>query len=90
VPAVGSRGLANRLGEQADDVATLEPHMRHACHTIYPPTSTCRMGADAALVMPSVPRENTNAPAIAVGERAADLIRGRAELASGVTVGTEA
>jgi choline dehydrogenase len=32
-----------------------------------------------ASVMPAVPRGNTNAPTIAVAERAADLLRGRVD-----------
>jgi choline dehydrogenase len=69
---------------------------RHA-QTLYHPVGTCAIGSvvDSELrvngvealrvvdasVMPTVPRGNTNAPTIAVAERAADLIRGRTPLA---------
>jgi choline dehydrogenase len=70
--------------------------VRAGTETLYHPVGTCAIGtvvdpelrvrgvaglrvADAS-VMPTVPRGNTNAPVIAVAERAADLLRGRAPL----------
>ncbi|QFG24267.1 GMC family oxidoreductase [Actinomadura sp. WMMB 499] len=83
-------------GEQASDDAAIVEFVRRECATLFHPTSTCAMGAvvDAELrvhgvdglrvvdasVMPSVPRGNTNAPTIAIAERASDLIRGKAPL----------
>ncbi len=66
--------------------------MERRAHTIYHPTGTCSIGhvvdpnlrvygfeglrvIDAS-VMPTVPRGNTNAPTIMVGEKGADLLRG--------------
>jgi choline dehydrogenase len=67
--------------------------VREATETLYHPVGTCAIGpvldpelrvhgiaglrvADAG-AMPTVPRGNTNAPTIALAERAADLLRGR-------------
>ncbi|MFL6129046.1 MAG: GMC family oxidoreductase [Mycobacteriales bacterium] len=70
--------------------------VRGGTETLYHPVGTCAIGAVVdpqlqvhgvaglrvvdASVMPTVPRGNTNAPVIALAERAADLLRGRAPL----------
>lgn len=81
------------VAPESDSDEDLEAHLRRRAQTLYHPVGTCAMGdvVDAELrvrgtdslrvvdasVMPAVPRGNTNAPTIAVAERAADLIRGR-------------
>jgi len=76
-------------GESDED---FRAHAAATTYEIYHPVGTCAMGSvlDAQLrveglealrvvdcsAMPTVPRGNTNAPAIALAERAADLIRG--------------
>jgi choline dehydrogenase-like flavoprotein len=66
---------------------------RRASQSVYHPTSTCAIGAVVdpelrvygveglrvadASVMPTITRANTNAAAIMIGEKAADLINGR-------------
>ena len=77
--------------DDSDDA--LRDHIARNTTTLYHPVGTCAMGGvvDAQLrvngveglrvvdasVMPMVPRGNTNAPTIAIAERAADLIRDR-------------
>src|SRR4051795_1478063 len=79
--------------ESEDD---LREHVARTTFAVYHPVGTCAMGSvvDAELrvqgveglrvvdasVMPTVPRGNTNAPTIALAERASDLIRGRQAL----------
>ncbi|WP_026402456.1 GMC family oxidoreductase [Actinomadura rifamycini] len=83
-------------GEQVSDDAAIAAFVRRECATLFHPTSTCAMGAVVdgelrvrgveglrvvdASVMPSVPRGGTGAPTVAIAERAADLIRGKAPL----------
>jgi choline dehydrogenase len=80
-------------GESDEDVRT---HVARTTFPIYHPVGTCAIGSvvDADLrveglealrvvdasVMPTVPRGNTNAPVIAIAERAADLIKGTTPL----------
>jgi choline dehydrogenase len=77
----------------SDSEADLRAFARANTQSVYHPVGTCAMGTvlDAELrvngvaglrvvdasVMPSVPRGNTNAPTVAIAEKAADLIRGR-------------
>lgn len=74
----------------------LRAHARRTTFAIYHPVGTCAMGTVVdeqlrvnglealrvvdASVMPLVPRGNTNAPTIAIAERAADLIKGTTPL----------
>jgi choline dehydrogenase len=90
------------VGPGADDDAALRGHLGRHTQTLYHPVGTCSMGpvvdeqlrvhgveglrvVDAS-IMPVVPRGNTNAPVIAVAERAADLIKGVAAPAAAMDV----
>jgi choline dehydrogenase-like flavoprotein len=77
----------------SDSEADIMDFVKRRAHTVYHPVGTCAMGSvvDAELrvlgleglrvvdasVMPAITRGNTNAPAIMIGEKGADLIRGR-------------
>ena len=79
-----------------DSDEAFRAHVAATTFPIYHPVGTCAIGSvvDAELrveglealrvvdcsVMPTVPRGNTNAPVIALAERAADLIKGETPL----------
>ena len=83
-----------------DSEDAMRTHIRKMTQTLYHPSGTCAIGSVVdtelrvqgleglrvvdASVMPSVTRGNTNAPTIAIAERASDLIRGRTPLTEDV------
>ncbi len=83
-----------------DSDEAIAAHVARTTFPIYHPVGTCAIGSvvDENLavegldgirvvdcsVMPTVPRGNTNAPVIALAERAADLIKGATPLRAGV------
>ncbi len=89
-----------------DSEEALRAHVERTTYEVYHPVGTCAIGSvvDAELrveglealrvvdasVMPTVPRGNTNAPTIAVAERAADLIRHGKALAGAGEMATQA
>jgi choline dehydrogenase-like flavoprotein len=84
--------LQARRGQRARRDRDLLRHIRATAQTLYHPVGTCAIGrvVDSQLrvlgveglrvvdasVMPQIPRGNTNAPVIAIAERAAELVRG--------------
>jgi choline dehydrogenase-like flavoprotein len=89
-----------------DSDAELRAHVARTTFPIYHPVGTCAIGSvvDAELrvqglegirvvdasVMPTVPRGNTNAPTIAIAERAADLLVGAVPLGAAVAGANQA
>jgi choline dehydrogenase len=98
-PALARHGSEPYEGPASDSDDDLRAHVRATAQTLYHPVGTCALGSvvDAELrvqgidglrvadasVIPSVPRGNTNAPAIMIGEKAADLLAGHTLEAAG-------
>jgi choline dehydrogenase len=95
-PAVAPYCATGMTLPDGDSDEALRAHARRTTFAIYHPVGTCAIGTVVdeqlrvnglealrvvdASVMPLVPRGNTNAPVIAIAERAADLLRGVAPL----------
>jgi choline dehydrogenase len=95
-PALRSWRREDFLVPASDSEADSMDFVQRRAHTVYHPVGTCAMGSvvDAELrvlgldglrvvdasVMPTITRGNTNAPTIMIGEKGADLIRGRPPL----------
>jgi choline dehydrogenase len=95
-PAFAPYAAERFTAPDGDSDEDLRAHVARTTFPIYHPVGTCAIGSvvDAELriegleglrvvdasVMPTVPRGNTNAPTIAIAERAADLIRGETPL----------
>ena len=98
-PAIARHGSEPFQAPASDSDADLRAFVRDVAHCLYHPVGTCALGSvvDAELrvqgieglrvadasVIPYVPRGNTNAPAIMIGEKAADLLAGRTLGAAG-------
>jgi choline dehydrogenase-like flavoprotein len=98
-PAVAPYCASGKTVPADDSDAALRAHARATTFSIYHPVGTCAIGSVVdeqlrvqglealrvvdASVMPVVPRGNTNAPVIAIAERAADLLKGVAPLSAG-------
>jgi choline dehydrogenase len=98
-PAMRPYAAERYNAPDGDSEEALREHAARTTFAIYHPVGTCAIGSvvDAELrvlgldgirvvdasVMPTVPRGNTNAPTIAIAERASDLIRGETPLRTG-------
>jgi choline dehydrogenase len=85
----------------SDSDADILAWVERNAQTVYHPTSTCAIGSVVdpelrvygteglrvvdASVMPTITRANTHAAAVMIAEKGADLIRGRAPLATAET-----